>query len=300
MKRTVKLLSLIPLLATLLQAAPAWAGDAEDADDQVLVARYAVLVGGREAGSAPTSSGVLSRQELTDLLLRWQPESDNAEVRQAFALNEIGELARQASQLPLEGGTVSGFYALGDARYEIGLRIRPAGGGDVGGDGSAGELAIAAEIRRDGELLSSPRIHTSLGERAILTTTVNGGSFLFVVVEVDALSEKELFRRGLRHSWRQDFLLVDGEEVTAPVAIDKPQPTYPEEARKAKQQGKVVLRLVIDEDGEVADVEVIEGLPYGLTEAAIEAARRWRFTPAHMDGEPVAVLYIITINFRLE
>jgi len=296
MKRTLEILSLLPLLATLLHAVPAWAGDpadAGDAGDQVLVARYAVLMGGREAGSAPTTSGVLSRQELTDLLLRWQPESDNAEVRQAFALNELGELARQASQLPLEGGTVSGVYALEDARYEIGLRIRPAAGNDE-------DLEISAEIRRDGELLSSPKIHTPLGERAILTTTVNGGSFLFVVVEVDALSEKELFRRGLRHAWRKDFLLVDGDEVSAPLAIEKPQPTYPEEARKAKQQGRVVLRLTIDEEGEVGDVEVIEGLPHGLTEAAIEAASRWRFTPAHKDGEPVAVLYIITINFRLE
>ncbi len=61
-----------------------------------------------------------------------------------------------------------------------------------------------------------------------------------------------------------------------------------------------MLRTVIDEQGLVKDVEVIEGQPYGLSEAAIAAVRTWRFHPALYEGEPVAVFYLLTINFRLQ
>ena len=293
--------SILMLLALLLLSSPAalaFAGPGDgDAGEDVLVVRYACLIGGREAGTAPTAAGVLSREELSDFLLEWQPEADNEEVRKVFALNDLGELARQASQLPLAGGSVSGVYAHGDSSFEIAMKIRP--GRTI--EPEAEVMTILAEIKRGGELLSGPTIHTRLGERAIITTT-NGpeAPFLFLVVEVDRVSADELVRRGLRHSWSKDYRLVDGEEVTTPVAVEKTAPSYPEEARKAKHQGRVVLRMVIDAEGAIEDVEVVEGQPYGLTEAAVAAARTWRFQPALYQGEPVAVLYMVTVNFRLE
>lgn len=280
----------LALLASALS--PAFADD----EDDVLVVRYACLLGGRGEASAPTASGVLSPKELHELLLEWTPESDNEEVRRVFALNDLGELARQASQLPLAGGAVSGVYAYGDERFEVNLEVRPASSVDVDGDA----VKITGEVQRNGEVLSRPTIFSPLGERAILTSSAGPGApMIFLVVEVDRLSSAELRRRGLRQSWRKEYLLVDGDEVTAPVAIEKAQPAYPEEARKDKLQGKVVLRLAIDDQGTVDGVEVVDGLP-GLTEAAVEAARAWRFRPALRHGEPVAVLYVVTINFRLE
>ena len=265
--------------------------------DDVLVIRYASLVGGRNGGTAPVVSGVLSREELSEYLLEWTPGADNQEVQNVFALNDIGELARQATQLPLDGGVVSGIYAHGDSSFEIGMNIRPARTIDSGDD----VMTVMAEIKRDGELVSSPVIHTRLGERAIITAVGKAdGPFLFVVIEIDRVSPRELVRRGLRHSWRKDYLLVDGEDVTAPVVIEKVQPVYTEVARENKQQGRVVLRAVINEEGVIEDVEVIEGQPYGLSEQAVEAVRQWRFKPAVHKGEPVAVFYLLTINFRLE
>ncbi|MXX76250.1 MAG: energy transducer TonB [Holophagales bacterium] len=86
-----------------------------------------------------------------------------------------------------------------------------------------------------------------------------------------------------------------------PVRTYTVQPTYTEYARKARIEGKVILRLTIDEQGEVReDVEVLEGLDMGLTEAAIVALRQWRFEPALLDGQPVAVHWTMTVNFRLE
>ena len=71
-------------------------------------------------------------------------------------------------------------------------------------------------------------------------------------------------------------------------------------ARKERIQGLVILRLLIDEGGDVTGVEVLKGLPHGLTDTAIAAVEKWKFEPALHEGKPVSVLYIITINFRLE
>jgi TonB family protein len=296
----MKKLAIAIILALCFSTVAAVAGygdeDGGDSED-VLVVRYACLVGGRETGSTPIASGVLGREELSEFLLAWEPESDNREVREVFALNEIGELVRQATQLPLSGGLVSGAFAHGDATFEVDLNIRPSRTIDSGED----VMTIMAEIKRNGEPISAPLIHGRLGERSIITTGGKpDGAFLFLVVEIDRLSAEELQRRGLRHSWRKDYMLVDGEDVTAPRAIEKSQPVYPEEARKIKYQGRVVLRTVISAEGLIEDVEVIEGQPHGLSEAAVEAVRRWRFEPALHEGEPVPVFYLLTINFRLE
>lgn len=94
-------------------------------------------------------------------------------------------------------------------------------------------------------------------------------------------------------------LFVKGD-VQHPRKITAVPATYTEVARKEKIQGVVVLLATIDEEGAVEDVQVVQGLPYGLTEQAIESLKQWTFEPATLDGEPVAVFYNLTFNFRLE
>lgn len=65
-------------------------------------------------------------------------------------------------------------------------------------------------------------------------------------------------------------------------------------------QGVVILETVIDEHGDVTDVKVLKGLPKGLSEAAVDAVRAWKFKPARKDGMPVAVFYVLTVNFTLK
>ena len=94
---------------------------------------------------------------------------------------------------------------------------------------------------------------------------------------------------------------VEGD-VQAPVRLSGERPTYPEEARKERIQGTVVLRTVIDEQGRVTSAEVIEEKSIDredLRLAAIEAVEDWTFEPATLEGEPVAVYYHLTVNFRL-
>lgn len=91
-----------------------------------------------------------------------------------------------------------------------------------------------------------------------------------------------------------------GGDVTAPVKIFGPQPHYTPEAREARAQGVVIVQAIINCDGEVANVNVLKGLPFGLTESAVAAISRWRFEPARQDGRPVMVFYNLTVNFRLQ
>jgi TonB family protein len=90
-----------------------------------------------------------------------------------------------------------------------------------------------------------------------------------------------------------------GGRVSAPRAIDSPDPEYSERARKAKYGGTCVLWLVVDANGMPRDVKVTRALGLGLDEKATEAVRQWKFSPAMKDGVPVAVMINVEVSFRL-
>jgi protein TonB len=84
-----------------------------------------------------------------------------------------------------------------------------------------------------------------------------------------------------------------------PAVLYKVKPDYSEAARKAKCEGIVVLKLVIDEVGLPHDVTVVRGLGLGLDQKAIEAVYRWRFRPGYRGSEPVAVAANVELDFKL-
>lgn len=81
--------------------------------------------------------------------------------------------------------------------------------------------------------------------------------------------------------------------------LSKPEPAYPRRARRSHVQGTVVLRLVLAATGKVEKVTVIKGLPEGVTEEAIKAAREIKFEPAERDGRKVSQSVIIVYNFNV-
>lgn len=93
---------------------------------------------------------------------------------------------------------------------------------------------------------------------------------------------------------------VFGErEVSKRARVLEAPPAEPTaEARAAKVKGDVRLRLVLTADGAVRHVFPVKSLGHGLTEAAIDAARRIRFVPAERDGQPVSqfVTYVYDFN----
>jgi protein TonB len=87
--------------------------------------------------------------------------------------------------------------------------------------------------------------------------------------------------------------------MTAPAVLSRVEPVYTEPARRAGRQGVVVLQAAIGRDGDVVHVDVVKTLGFGLDEEAIKAVRRWRFAPARRNGDPVGVLYTITVRYTL-
>jgi len=83
------------------------------------------------------------------------------------------------------------------------------------------------------------------------------------------------------------------------VVTSKPGPGYTEEARKNNVSGTVRLRVILTAEGTVTNISVIRGLPYGLSEKAVAAAKQIRFTPAEKDGHPVSQWALIEYNFYL-
>jgi len=75
---------------------------------------------------------------------------------------------------------------------------------------------------------------------------------------------------------------------------------YPEIARKAGIEGRVVLQFIVDERGNVVNPTVIRGIGGGCDEAAIEAIKGVRFTPGMQRGRPVKVQFQLPIVFRLQ
>lgn len=88
--------------------------------------------------------------------------------------------------------------------------------------------------------------------------------------------------------------------MTAPKILHRTDPLYPEIARRAKRQGMVVIEAEIGRDGLLRSARAVNPpLGFGLEEAALDALRSWRFTPALQNGEPVAVLYRLQVRFRI-
>ena len=94
--------------------------------------------------------------------------------------------------------------------------------------------------------------------------------------------------------------IFTGKDVTTKARlISKPEPQYTEDARKNQIVGTVVLKCVFSSSGQVTGISVRSGLPYGLTERAIAAARNIKFEPATKDGHKVSMWMQLEYNFNL-
>ena len=86
---------------------------------------------------------------------------------------------------------------------------------------------------------------------------------------------------------------------TLTMVVKKP-PVYPEEAKKQKIQGKVMLSVSIGKDGAPVDIQVAESEHTELTQSALDAVREWRWQPYLLNGNPVEVKTMVTIIYSLK
>jgi len=88
-----------------------------------------------------------------------------------------------------------------------------------------------------------------------------------------------------------------GGDVKPPKTVSSDPVEYPQIARQAGVQGNVVVRIVIDKAGNVIDARALSG-PALLRDAAVRALRQRKYAPSKLNGNPISVVMLVTIQFR--
>jgi TonB family protein len=87
--------------------------------------------------------------------------------------------------------------------------------------------------------------------------------------------------------------------VSQPVLLSSAEPRYTPLAREQKVNGSVLISLIVNVQGFPQNVQIIQGLGYGLDENAVAAVEQYRFKPAMLDGKPVAVELNVQVTFKI-
>ncbi len=91
---------------------------------------------------------------------------------------------------------------------------------------------------------------------------------------------------------------VSGGKIVAPRLIHSVPVRYPSIANANHVEGDVEVQTVIAPTGKVQSAKAISG-PSLLREAAVNAVRQWRYSPATLDGKPISIQYMVTVRFHL-
>lgn len=92
----------------------------------------------------------------------------------------------------------------------------------------------------------------------------------------------------------------EDKEIKPPKLLNKVDPIYPEEAREARVQGVVILRVRVNEEGLVEQILVIKSESEMLNKPAMDAVRQWKYEPLYIEGKPTPVVFNVTVIFRLK
>lgn len=98
----------------------------------------------------------------------------------------------------------------------------------------------------------------------------------------------------------EGYYIGDFGEKNGPRFIERTHPSYPLMARRLGREGRVVLKLIIDEEGRLMDVQVVKSGGYGFDHSAVSAVRRSSFTPAVYKGQPIKSKTKLPIRFVLK
>ena len=96
-----------------------------------------------------------------------------------------------------------------------------------------------------------------------------------------------------------NLIYVASKAIKPPKAKHLQDPTYPESERKSRSEGRTFLHIVVDDKGNVRMPAVDASPGSAFANAAIDAVKKWTFEPAKLNGEPVAVLIRVEMEFKL-
>ncbi len=89
------------------------------------------------------------------------------------------------------------------------------------------------------------------------------------------------------------------DDIKPPRLLKQVDPVYPEEARKKRIDGIVILSIKSDETGKVIDAMILRSIP-GLDQAALVAVKQWIYEPLFVGGKAVKAIFTVTVRFQLK
>ena len=92
---------------------------------------------------------------------------------------------------------------------------------------------------------------------------------------------------------------LSNAQITPPSVTKKIRPKYPEGAQAFGVSGPLIVEVVITRDGRIISPRIVQALPAPtLSFAALEALKKWQVEPAKANGEPVDVVFQLTVNYK--
>jgi protein TonB len=89
-------------------------------------------------------------------------------------------------------------------------------------------------------------------------------------------------------------------ETGSPRFIHKESPIYPFLARKLGKQGHVILRVALNDQGQLQGIDTVESSGFGFAEAASAAIRKSTFAPAASNGKAISSKVLVPVRFMLQ
>jgi protein TonB len=112
----------------------------------------------------------------------------------------------------------------------------------------------------------------------------------------EAASRKRVNTAAPRTAAKVTAPLRIGGQIMPPTRVKDVTPIYPAIAQSAKVTGEVTIEATIGVDGKVADAKVVRSVPL-FDQAALDAVRQWEYMPTLLNGVPVPVVTMVTVNF---
>jgi TonB family protein len=173
----------------------------------------------------------------------------------------------------------------------------------VSGESAGDQPALS--VRRDSNPASVP------SSRQVITRVLEKAEQSLVAVEakkVDAdpqSASQPGTNSGAPHALsvtqgnRAPMETVEFASPSGPGWKRKVEPVYPLIARRMNKEGKVLLKLTIDENGKLLNADVVEDAGYGFTEAALDAVKKSTYRPARKNGVYASALALLSVKFSL-
>jgi TonB family protein len=149
---------------------------------------------------------------------------------------------------------------------------------------TAAHLGKPIAIILDGRVVFAPTVRSPIGDSAVITGNLS------------AAAAQELIEANFacHNSPAQCVAAV------LPVPVYRESPQYTPEAMAARIEGSVLLEIIVMPDGSTGEVSVVRSLDPGLDRQAVDALKRWTWTPGTRGGEPASVAVQVQLSFTLK